>query len=458
MTVTKENSPVRLRGLQIERVARIRAANLTFDETAGIVEVSGRNEQGKSTLIELIWVALGGQKLDDPIQHGADRGEVELRLEVERSDGPVELRVRRTYTRGDTGVRERLEVHGPQGKLSSPQAVLDGLLSKIALDPYAWLDLARSGLPGRRLMATQLLEGLGIGTPKSVIDIAGRHSVIVPSGSTAVDAISKIDTALRSVRTDIGRQLATAKVQAKMPVGPRVEVPDTRAIAEQLQAARAYCKAISEAKDTEERAAALVRDLRARLERAEQTLVQATAETGAARAAAEKLCGGDPSLYISEREEALGSATELAQKASAWKSYDQALKEGERLQARWDELSVDVDALGRARIDLLAGASLPQGLAMGEDGSLSLDGSPFPGQSSGAQQILTALAVCAATNPRLRLLRVRDGNRLDSEHMETLRSWLVEHDYLALVEIVDESGEVGIVIEDGEVVADNRGD
>lgn len=457
MTATQENAPVRLRGLQIERVARIRAANLTFDETSGIVEVSGRNEQGKSTLIELIWVALGGEKLADPIQHGAERGEVELRLEVERAEGPVELRVRRIYTRGEGGVRERLEVHGPQGKLSSPQAVLDGLLSKIALDPYAWLELARSGLPGRRLMATQLLDGLGIGTPKSVLEIAGRHSVSVPGGSTAVEAIGKVDTALRSVRTDIGRQLSTAKAQAKMPVGPRTEVPDTRAIADQIQAARTYCKAVEEAKATEDRAAALVRDLRARLERAEDALVQATAETVAAREAAERLCGGDPSTYIAEREHALGSATALAQQASAWEAYDRAIQAAQQFQARWDEITVDVEALGRARIELLAGAALPQGLKMGEDGSLTLGGSPFPGQSSGAQQILTALAVCAATNPRLRLLRVRDGNRLDSEHMETLRSWLVEHDYLALVEIVDESGEVGIVIEDGEVVADNRG-
>ena len=56
-----------------------------------------------------------------------------------------------------------------------------------------------------------------------------------------------------------------------------------------------------------------------------------------------------------------------------------------------------------------------------------------------------------ALNPTVRVLRVTDGSLLDSENLELLAELAREHDFQVWVERVDESGTVGVVIEDGQV-------
>lgn len=448
----------RLRGLRVDSVARIRAANLRFDEDAGIVEITGANEQGKSTLIEAISVALGGSSLERPITAGADRGDVEVTLELEEGPGlePTEIKARRIWTTRDGQVRERLEVSTQAGKLSSPQAVLDRLLTRIAVDPFAWLDLARAGLPGRRRMVAQLLEGLGVKVSDAIQSVADEHGVRIERDAGASEAIAAVDTAVRSKRLAIGQQLEQARARLVMPEGPREQPVDTRELVGELENLQGHRRSVELWQQTVEKGERAVVDLRAKLVELERQLAVNRESAAKALAASghEHLTAIDQA--IAEAKETIAKASAGASRASAWAAYDEAKASAASLQERHAALDKDVKALAQARIDLLAQADLPEGLELAEDGTLSLAGAPFPSQASGAQQILTALAVCAATRPMLRLLRVRDGNRLDSRHRAALEAWLEEHDYLALVELVDESGEVGIVVEDGEIVADNR--
>ena len=58
--------------------------------------------------------------------------------------------------------------------------------------------------------------------------------------------------------------------------------------------------------------------------------------------------------------------------------------------------------------------------------------------------------------PDLRIIRIMDGSLLDSESLEVIRKAAVEKDYQVWIESVDETGKIGIVIEDGQIVADNQ--
>ena len=60
-----------------------------------------------------------------------------------------------------------------------------------------------------------------------------------------------------------------------------------------------------------------------------------------------------------------------------------------------------------------------------------------------------------AANPTLRVLRIQDGSILDSKSMAILEELCKAHGFQAWVEEVREDGKIGIVMEDGEVVADN---
>ena len=90
------------------------------------------------------------------------------------------------------------------------------------------------------------------------------------------------------------------------------------------------------------------------------------------------------------------------------------------------------------------------GLTLG-DGTVTLDGVPFD-QASDAEQLRTSCAIAMRGNPKLRVLRVRDGSLLDEESLKLLlQDMAVSEDFQLWIERVDTSGKVGVVIEDGKV-------
>ncbi len=92
---------------------------------------------------------------------------------------------------------------------------------------------------------------------------------------------------------------------------------------------------------------------------------------------------------------------------------------------------------------------LINGLAFDAEG-VTFNGIPFQ-QCSSAEQVRIAVAVAAALNPKIRVIRIADGSLLDSASMAEIERLAKEHDMQIWIERVDESGGVGIVIEDGAV-------
>jgi len=96
----------------------------------------------------------------------------------------------------------------------------------------------------------------------------------------------------------------------------------------------------------------------------------------------------------------------------------------------------------------IAAAKMPvPGLSFG-DGMVVLNGVPFD-QASDAEQLRTSIAIAMALNPKLRVIRVRDGSLLDEESMKLLEQMADSKDYQVWIERVDGSGKVGFVLEDG---------
>lgn len=71
----------------------------------------------------------------------------------------------------------------------------------------------------------------------------------------------------------------------------------------------------------------------------------------------------------------------------------------------------------------------------------------------GAEKVLVSAAMMIALNPELRVLIVRNGNDLDSESLAALEEMAADADFQIFIEIVNETGDFGITIEDGEVAA-----
>lgn len=76
-------------------------------------------------------------------------------------------------------------------------------------------------------------------------------------------------------------------------------------------------------------------------------------------------------------------------------------------------------------------------------------------QASTAEQLRVSAAIAMALSPALRVLIVREGSLLDSTSLAMLAEMAAEKDFVVLCETVDESGQVGIYIEDGSIAAVN---
>jgi hypothetical protein len=136
--------------------------------------------------------------------------------------------------------------------------------------------------------------------------------------------------------------------------------------------------------------------------------------------------------------------------ALARKRDERALKlrAAEEHEAEAKRLTDQIAARTAAKRKEIEAAKLPvEGLGFG-DGNVLLNGVPFE-QASDAEQLRASVAIAMAGNPKLRVIRVRDGSLLDADGMKLLAELADRHDMQVWIERVASDGKVGFVIEDG---------
>ena len=162
----------------------------------------------------------------------------------------------------------------------------------------------------------------------------------------------------------------------------------------------------------------------------------ATATLPDVRAIEEKIASAD-AVNAKVRENARRAATE-AKLAS--------------IKADTDAKSARLAAIAAEKAALLADAKFPvPGLGI-EGSTVTLDGVPFE-QASQAQRLRASVAIGAATNPTFAAMLVRDGSRLDDESLADLATLADEYGVQLIVERVGKGDAMGVVIEDGAVMA-----
>ena len=70
-------------------------------------------------------------------------------------------------------------------------------------------------------------------------------------------------------------------------------------------------------------------------------------------------------------------------------------------------------------------------------------------QISKAKLIEIGLKISMALNPKLRIMRIKDGSLFDSEMLEIVRNACKRNDYQLLLEKVTDDSEIGFVLEEG---------
>lgn len=435
--MNNESAPMHIIHLEAEAFKRLRAVRISPNET-GLVKITGRNAQGKSSVLDAIMAALGGKRNapDKPVRKGAQSAEIRLTL----SDGVSNLLVRRRFTAGGSS---SIEVTPDGGQpIASPQEALNRLLGALSFDPLAFT----------RMEPRNQVEAL-----KSIAGLSDRFETLERE---------KADVAARLTQARRDEKQAEAVLAAT----PLVPGPDAEssvgALLAELNAATEKASEIRRAREwlgTMRKSLARNADEIASVESQIKALndrlsvlhdagrqMQAQIDGNAARVEAMQ----EPDTTgIRDRINSIESDNAAARKRVAHREADKRRKAAEddvrRLSRQAEEISI-------AKADMLADANLPvKGLGFDEAG-VTLNGLPFA-QASQAERLRASFAIAMATKPTVRVALIHDGSCLDADGLRLLAEIAGEYDAQVWVELVSDGQNVGIVIEDGEVASVEEG-
>jgi len=404
--------------LSSTNIKRVKAVEITPE--GDVVILSGKNNQGKSSVLDTILYALGGAKNvpSQPIR----RGENSATATVETEEF---IATRRFTPSGST-----LTVKTKNGmSYPSPQKFLDGLVGRLSFDP---LEFSRMTAPQRK---------------DALVDLAGIREPLQAWEQSHREAIDAMNEARANLVTE---NEALAALRLPEPTDPTEALKLTDLLAEAAaQRARANNLDQLMARKTaqDEEVQSLVARIAALQERKQEKQAELSETVDQILKARKALAASRPVEQIESQLEQLEEQNEIVHgNAEYRRRQDRVAEAADRLVGAKAALaqSHNTKAL------IFADAKLPiKGLEV-SDGEVLYKDTPFD-QLSASMQLKVSLVMAMASNPELRVIRINDGSLLDSESMATIAKLAKKNDYQFWVEVVDETGELGIVIEDGSV-------
>jgi len=430
---------VKIIALQAENVKRLSAVEIRPD--GNLVEITGKNGQGKTSVLDAIaWALEGTTHIQaQPIRKGWTEALIKLDL--------GEIKVTRKFkAKEDGGYTTSIMVENSDGaRFPSPQSMLDKLIGELAFDPLAFT----------RMKPADQFETL---------------KRFVPGVNFAdIEAAHKKDF---DERTNLNRRVKELKAQAEgvtVPEGAGPDGVDERALVAKLEAAGEHNADIERRRANREQAMRDVDDKRADaqecLDQADHVqkqiaelekkrdglrdtaklLVESADELKAKLAAAGDL--PEP-IDTADIRRQIDAARATNAGVAAFQRRAELVEQAKEVEAKATALTKAIEERQAAKAKAIAEAKMPiEGIGFGE-GVVMLGGVPFD-QASDAQQLAASIAIAAAMNPKLRVIRVRDGSLLDEDALKMLGAFADQHDMQVWIERVDSSGRIGFVLEDG---------
>lgn len=434
--------PVKISSLELENVKRIRALAVKPTKD-GLTVIGGRNGQGKTSVLDAIAWALGGNKMR-PDNPNRDGGATPAKLHVELSNGIVVER------RGKNGTLYVTDSTGMKGT----QKLLDEFLSQLALDLPKFLggsdkdrtnallntlgiDEQLAALDGQIRSAYQQRTAIGTDArrlrahadklpshddvpsePVSVAELVRQQQEILArngANQKKRESVSRLEWECQSTKQSIAQieqSIETAKAQLDdyiRDMQERIEQLQSDCMLQQAKFDR-KCKDLETAKKTAEQ---LVDESTAEIERS-----IADIESVNARVADNK-----------RKAEAVQVATEREQE--------------------YADMSATIESLRDQRIALLDGAPLPlEGLSMDEEGRLTYQGQTW-GDMSSSEQLRVATAIVRATKPDCGFVLLDKLEQMDTQTLSEFGAWAQGEGLQVIGTRVGTGDECTIVIEDG---------
>jgi DNA repair ATPase RecN len=425
-------SNVKIVALEVENLKRVVAVSLDCSGRS-LTVIGGGNGQGKTSVLDGIMWALGGDKYrpSNAVHEGAEQAYIKVKLdngvEVERKGVNGALKVTSTTGKGGQAL---LNEFVSQFALDLPKfmGATAGDKSKMLLDVFPGLgpELKRLNSEAKRIFEER--HALGV-----IADRKKKYAEELPFDFDA--------PAVPLSGAEMAKRMQEALSHNARNQGIRQSVTQ----AEESIKGRVYL-----AQTIEKRVAGLEEQLRqakADLARAEQECDQARKAQIVAASSAESLSDLDTTAIEKELETI--DAANARCRANESKRLAEA--ESSELRDQYNAATIALEEVRAQRIKLLSGVEMPlAGLSLGEEGELIFRKQPWDCMS-GAEQLRVSAAICSAINPKCGFVLLDRLEAMDVASLREFGKWLEGRNLQAIGTRVSTGDECSIVIEDGSV-------
>lgn len=435
--------------LQAENIKKLVAVEIRPD--GNLVQITGKNGQGKTSILDCIWWALAGagNVQAAPIRKGQEKAVIRLDL--------GEIIITRTFqATGEGGQAHTTSIiveNADGARFPSPQKMLDGLLGQLSFDPLAFarmdpkarFDLLRTFVPGVDFKAIEAAHQADYAARtdlnrriKDARSMAEGITVPAEAPTERINETALIEELETAGKTNlkIGSLMAERESQVKFE-------KDSRDRAEYL-----VTKGKQVAEEILRKAKEEAEKLQIDCKRESDQLIEKADKIKADLDAAPPIPAGVDTNAVKEKIEAAKQVNRIVALIEAKAGHERKVKEFQEnvasIESRMAERQAD-------KVAKIAAAKLPvEGISFGDHGAVLIGGVPFE-QLSDAEQLRISLSFAMTLNPKLRVIRVRDGSLLDEDSMKLVAAMAQDKDYQVWIERVDSSGKIGFVIEDGHI-------
>ena len=402
---------MKINKLEIENVKRVKAVKI--EPTAnGLTIIGGKNNQGKTSVLDAIAWALGGDRYR-PSQAQREGSVIPPNLHIVMNNGLIVER---------RGKNSDLKVTDPNGKKAGQQ-LLNEFVEQLALDLPKFMEATS------REKAQILLQIIGVGPRLADLERQEKE--------------------LYNERTYLGRTADQkekyAKEQPYYPEVPSVPVSASELIRQQQE----ILAQNGENQRKRERRHQLEQEYQSVTEQIQALLAkqgQLEADLKIARETSEGLTDRS----TAELEENISNIEEINRKVRANLDKDKAEEDAKGYREQYKRLTAQIEEIRSQKTDLLKEADLPlPGLGV-EDGELVYHGQKWDNMS-GSEQLKVSTAIVRRLNPECGFVLLDKLEQMDLDTLHEFGQWLEQEGLQAIATRVSTGGECSLIIEDGYV-------
>lgn len=407
---------VTINKLEIENVKRIKAVKIEPSAT-GLTIIGGNNNQGKTSVLDSIAWALGGNKYK-PSQATREGSMVPPTLKITMSNGLIVER---------KGKNASLKVIDPNGQKGGQQ-LLDSFVEELAINLPKFMD----GTPKEK--ADVLLEIIGVGDQLAELELKEKE---IYNQRHAIGVIAD-------------QKEKFAKEMTYYPDAPNQLVSISELI-QQQQAILAKNGENARKRQNVERIRYDYDQSILEVDRLRKLLADAEAKTN--KLSEDLKIANTDAMDLhdestAEIEANIADIDEVNRKVRANFDKDKAEEDAKQQREQYNTLTNDIESIRQQKRDLLTNADLPlPGLSVA-DGKLLYLGQEWDNMS-GSQQLMVATAIVRKLKPDCGFVLIDKLEQMDNITLKQFGAWLDREGLQAIATRVSTGEECAIIIEDG---------